>query len=136
MPYNIIIEAIVNIIYMSGNCPDTLDQIIHVLVFVCAKKNGRLIVTDVLYCQTNQYSKDLVKLSIQTLSLPHTRAIAGEQKVTIGVSNFPRVRRRFKSFCSRVPFSPGTREQKLSKRRRTRGNLLRKMVTSESSLSR
>ncbi len=126
MPYNIIIEAIVNIIYMSGNCPDTLDQIIHVLVFVCAKKNGRLIVTDVLYCQTNQYSKDLVKLSIQTLSLPHTRAIAGEQKVTIGASNFPRVRRRFKSFCSRVPFSPG----------RTRGNLLRKMVTSESSLSR
>ena len=33
--------------------------------------------------------------------------------VTIGVSKFPRMRRRFKSFCSRVPFLPGRREQKI-----------------------
>ncbi len=33
--------------------------------------------------------------------------------VTIGVSKSPRMRRRFKSFCSRVPFLPGRREQKI-----------------------
>ena len=43
--------------------------------------------------------------------------------VTIGVSKFPRVRRRFKSFCSRLPCENGTCEQKLLKRRRTLGEL-------------
>ncbi len=48
--------------------------------------------------------------------------------VTIGVSKSPlprRVRRRFKSFCPRLPFSPGTHKQKLSKRCRTGGTSLR-----------
>ncbi len=48
------------------------------------------------------------------------------------------MRRRFKSFGSRLPFSPGTRKQKLSKRHRIRGggeDMLTPMLTNEFLLS-
>ncbi len=48
---------------------------------------------------------------------------SAEQKFTRDpwrIASSPSVLRRFKSFGSRIPFLPGTREQKLVKRRRTR----------------
>ncbi len=57
-----------------------------------------------------------------------TRELSAEQKITRDYwrKQVPPVCGDvFKSFCSRVLFLPGTREQKLSKRRHTRGTCLR-----------